>query len=260
MAKKIPEIDLSTHENFKRNENGLLEGVEYKFKPNGTIDWRAMVKPEHTVINLQYKAKLEQEFQKRIEDINVSELEDKYLLVLLAGFKELALLRGYEGVSYNVPTATRDYVAAICRIGWIPNYETNGKILHFESMADASIDTTSGFGSKYLMAMAENRAFVRCVRNSLGIHVVGADEIGPMNFMNAPVIKTFSPTEPHGVLENKLKTRSISFGQFKEKWLKLGHKEADSWNDLSDIPSEQIYVILEAISKKDESSRLGQKA
>ena len=31
---------------YKRNEHGLLENVDYTFKEDGSIDWRAMIKPE----------------------------------------------------------------------------------------------------------------------------------------------------------------------------------------------------------------------
>ena len=31
---------------YKRNEHGLLENADYAFNEDGSIDWRAMIKPE----------------------------------------------------------------------------------------------------------------------------------------------------------------------------------------------------------------------
>ena len=36
---------------FSRDENGFLNGVEYIFNTDCTINWRAMIKPEHLVPN-----------------------------------------------------------------------------------------------------------------------------------------------------------------------------------------------------------------
>jgi hypothetical protein len=234
---------------FQRNDCGLLSFIDYKYKENHLIDWRAMIRPEHTVINSQYKNELEQNLQKRIEDIDVSDVDDKHLLILLAGFKELASIRGYESVTYNVINASPDYVGVSCRIVWLPNYESGFRPLTFESLADASPNNTSGFARKYLMAIAENRAFVRCVRNSLGIPIVGKDEIGTMeqDFM-APA-KSFNPTSPHGVLQSILQEKKKSFEKFREEWVSIGHEEAKVWTGLGDIPPEQIFSILEAIKR-----------
>lgn len=242
---------MNTKNNFKafeRDENGLLSHVEYFFKEDSSINWRAMVKPEHTVLNLQYKPEIEQKYQKRVEDIKVNEVEDKFLLILLAGFKELAYIRGYNSVTYDVVKADRDFVAAKCRIVWTPNFETNGKELVFESLADANSDTTSGFASKYLMAIAENRAFVRCVRNSLGVHIVGADEIGP-RANSGGSNKSYGPSEPKGVLQSLLDQKNISFDKFKN-WAEAHNPDAKNWSGIQDVPSFEVFSLLEKIKKK----------
>jgi hypothetical protein len=238
--------NLKLNDSFKRDEHGLLKGIEYVFRDNSTIDWRAMVKSEYIVFNLQYKSEVEAKYQKRIEDVKVEEVEDKYLLILLAGMKELAFIRGYESVTYRVHEAHKRYAAVSCRIRWIPNYETNNRCLTFESLADASIETTSGFAQNYLMAMAENRAFVRCVRNSLGIHIVGVDEIGPKTngHFGAP-----PKSLPQGMLYQILEEKKIPFPRFKDEWVSMGHEEAKGWNAIEEVPSDQVFVILEAMKK-----------
>ena len=238
------------HNLFKRDENGLLSSVSYKYRDNHTIDWRAMVNPEYTVINAQYKNELEQVHQKPLEQLKSTDVEDKHLLVLLAGFKELAQIRGYKSVEYRVATANPEYVAVICRIVWIPNFETGGEPVVFESLADASYQNTSGFARAYLMAIAENRAFVRCVRNALGINIVGKDELGPVKGIDSvSQVKPLSPVEPHGVLQNILKEKNKNFLKFRDEWVALGHENAREWNVIQDIPGEEVFVILEAIKK-----------
>ena len=236
---------------FKRNESGLLDSVSYVYRENGSIDWRAMVKPEYTVINAQYKNQLEQIHQKGLEDIRPEEVEDKYLLVLLAGFKELAQIRGYSSVDYSVHAASPEYVMTACTISWIPNFETRGEPLYFTSLADASFGNTTSFGSLYLAAVAENRAFVRCVRNALGIHIVGADELGPKSVVNPQqvTIKKYSDTEPHGMLQNILKERKKSFEQLKTQWMEKGNHEAEKWSTLDDLTTDEIFLILESLKK-----------
>ena len=232
---------------FKRSEDGLLDNIEYQYKDNNTIDWRRMVNPEHTVLNLQYKNELEQIHQKSVDQINVTEVQDKHLLILLAGFKELAQIRGYEKVMYKISVAGPDYVCTQCRIKWIPNFETGGRPIIFEALADASTLNTSGFGRDYLAAVAENRAFVRAVRNSLGVNVIGKDEIGTVN--TSLKAKTVA-TEPQAVLETLLKERNKSFSKFKEEWVSLGNENAKTWTSVHDVPSSEIFAILEAVKKR----------
>ena len=64
-----------------------------------------------------------------------------------------------------------------CNITYLPNYETNFKEVTFSDVANAAIENTSSFIKKFLETIACNRAFVRCVRNFLNVHIVGDDEI-----------------------------------------------------------------------------------
>ena len=50
-------------------------------------------------------------------------------------------------------------------------------LLIYSDTANATLDNTDSFCAKFLETIACNRAFVRCVRNYLGVHIVGADEI-----------------------------------------------------------------------------------
>ena len=37
--------------NYKRNELGLLEGVNYEYNEDGSVNWRAMIAAEHLYPN-----------------------------------------------------------------------------------------------------------------------------------------------------------------------------------------------------------------
>ena len=50
----------------ERDQNGLItdnESLEYKFKDNGLIDWRAMIRPEHLYPNKQWFEKEIKKYQ-----------------------------------------------------------------------------------------------------------------------------------------------------------------------------------------------------
>jgi hypothetical protein len=103
-----------------RDANGLLTTVQYVYNPDGTINWRKMVKPEYLVAN-----------DRTTTEKDVTKLPDNQLLILLGGLKELAQVRGYQSVEYRPVAAKLDYFATVCRIVWIPNFETQGQIKIF---------------------------------------------------------------------------------------------------------------------------------
>src|SRR5882724_3270872 len=157
-----------------RNSHGLINNgnVKYAYTPEGLIDWRTMINPKHLAIN-------KFNFEKKGRPIpeSVSGLDDRDLLILLPGIKELAQIRGYESVTYSIVSPTSNYVIVSCKISWIPNFETEGREVSFSAIGDASPDNTNNFGKNYLGPIAENRAFVRSVRNFLKINIVSQEEI-----------------------------------------------------------------------------------
>ena len=172
-----PEINNSSGpELFQRDINGLLSNIQYSFNPDGSVNWRAMIKDDQLFPNRSW-------FQSRNKDMprTTEGLADHQLLIKLGGIKELARLRGFSDVSYEVVKCEIDHVAVICRTTFIPNYETGGKAVVFEDMANASTKNTSRFATKFLETIACNRSFVRCIRNFLNVHIVGDDEMDKSN-------------------------------------------------------------------------------
>lgn len=231
---------------FRRKADGLLEGVEYIYDTDGTINWKAMIKKDFLVPN---KEKFPPTTDFTALDINL--LEDNQLLILLGGVKNLALLRGFTCVNYDVLAAREDYVAVKCTINWIGNFETDNIPVEFSALADAHLQNTSGFGNKFLMAIAENRAFVRAVRNFLRINIAGQDEIDPSNKGNkTDVAEESQPTNPATLLCKTMSSAGLTFDVIKSKLIEEGTAEAEAWTSVNDIPRRKILEIIERIRRK----------
>jgi len=237
------DIDKNTIKNkpdkpITRNRYGLIEAdnINYIFNDDQTINWRAMVKSQYLVPNRQ-----------KTSETDVSKLEDKDLLILLGGIKELAQIRGFTDVTYNVVAASENYFATSCKITWIPNYETEGRIVTFEALADATINNTKNFARFFLAAIAENRAFVRCVRNFLKINIVGQEELGDAKLLDESTPE--NPTSPHVLLEKIMKEKNISFDNLKKKLLKENIENADAIQTVNDIPKVKIFELIDRIKK-----------
>jgi hypothetical protein len=227
---------------FNRNQYGLIEdeNINYIYNEDGTINWRGMVKTQYLVPNRQ-----------KTQETDVSKLEDKDLLILLGGIKELAQIRGYSKVEYKVVAANETYFATSCRITWVPNYEAGGKEIVFESLADATSNNTKSFARFFLAAIAENRAFVRCVRNFLKINIVGQEELGDAKLIDDSTPQE-SPTSPQALLAKVMKDKSITFDQLKKKLVKEKLENSENFNTILDIPKSKIFELIERIKAKNE--------
>ena len=226
--------DCIPSKSIKRNKHGLIEDLDggYIFNEEGMIDWRKMVKPEYLVPN-----------RDRTSETDVTKIEDKDLLILLGGIKELAQIRGYTNVTYGVVSPSSDYVIATCTITWIPNYETEGRDVTFSAIGDASHSNTKSFAKHFLGPIAENRAFVRCVRSFLKINIVSQEEMG---VQKAP---TESSADPKVLLGDLMKEKSMDFNAIKSKLIKEDYPNAQTLLSIKDIPNVKIFELLERIKK-----------
>ena len=226
---------------FKRNEYGLMEdkNVKYIFSDDGSVNWRKMVKPEFLVAN-----------RDRTDETDISKLEDHELIILLGGLKDLANIRGYHSVTYTVTHASPEYVCVSCSIVWIGNYETEkGESVLFQSVADAGLNNTEGFGQLYLAAIAENRAFCRAVRNFLRINIVAKEEI--KNVKISKPNPTKNSASPHIFLTNLMKEKKVNFSSIKDKMVKEAVDGAKEWGTIKDIPRIKMFEIIERMQKVD---------
>jgi len=228
----MPEIKIL--ENFKRDENGLLNkpSIPYQFNDDGSINWRAMIRHDFLVPN-----------KERTKETDVTKLEDKDLIILLGGIKELAQIRGYTNVRYSVTSPASDYVVAVCSISFIPNYETGNQQIEFSAIGDASPFNTKDFAKNYLGPIAENRAFCRCVRNFLKINIVAQEELGKSKEEEKNAF------DPSSLLQKVMKEKNISFSMIKNRLIKENYPNAAEIVSISEIPKIKIFELLDRISK-----------
>ena len=238
---------------WKRNEHGLLESIEYIFNEDGSVNWRAMINPEHLYPNKDWF-----EMRKMPVPESIEGLDDSQLLIKLGGIKEIAKLRGMKSIHYQIEESSDERVVVRCSIDWVENYENpHGEWgCSFSSIANATIHNTNGFAAKFLECIAENRSFVRTVRNFLGIHIVGADEIDSSK-NKSPIVTPSSSAgakdiSPQGILKEK---SGVDFNSFKESlrgWYKAGTYTNDpdaikAWTDYKDIPAKECRKLLKLI-------------
>jgi hypothetical protein len=233
---------------FSRDLNGFLTGVDYKFNDDNTINWRAMIRAEHLVPN---RDSFKNKPDLNLKELDVTTLQDNQLLILISGIKELAQIRGYDSVKYDVIEARPDYVAVKCTINFIGNYETRFDSVSFSSLADAHWDNTHNFAKNFLMAIAENRAFVRTVRNFLKIHIVGSDELGGKTTNPSVVDDAIISTQPVALLQKTMNDYNVSFDQIRDGAIKKKIDGAESWTSCDDIPPLSIFTIVSGIKTKN---------
>ena len=227
-----------------RDGDGLIAdgSVEYKFTDDGQIDWRKMIKSENLVPN-----------KSRTIENDVTKIKDYQLIILLGGIKELAQIRGYTDVTYDVTSPSSDYVVATCTISWKPNYETEGEIVVFSAIGDASPHNTNSFASNFLGPIAENRAFVRCVRNFLKINIVGKEELGGSS-PSPTASNTSTPTadslmDPRSMLQTVMNEKGVGFEKIKAKLVAENYDAAEALESLNDIPKLKAFELIERLKK-----------
>ena len=233
-----------------------MSKTDYKYNEDGSINWRAMVKAEYLYPNKDW-------FESRNKSVpeTIEGLADNQLLIKLGGLKELAKLRGYNSVSYDVIRCDRDYVVVKCKISWKALTDKNPSMViledpcTFEDVANATLENTNDFCAKFLETIATNRAFVRCVRNYLGINIVGDDEIDKSknkNYVYENIETSINDISPQGLLRKQAKDKlnCSSFDDFKNYLRKLWsdekykNEEAKSWKDFSCVPAKECRKLL----------------
>ena len=221
----------------KRDAKGLLDSIDYTFNEDGAIDWRAMIKDQYLVPN-----------REKTSETDVSRLKDAELIILLGGIKELSQIRGFTSVKYDVKCPSSDYVVATCSIDWTPNYETEGQAITFSAIGDASPNNTKSFARNFLGPIAENRSFVRCVRNFLKINIVGQEELGEGKFFQPPEQES-AVISPHSLLESAMKEKNVSLANLKKRLKDEGYEGSDDISSISNISKVKVFELIERIKK-----------
>lgn len=240
---------MATKTKYTRNVLGLFDGVEYQYNEDGTVNWRSMISPEHLYVNKEWFERWEKPIPNTTKD-----LKDHQLLIKLGGIKELAKLRGFTSVTYpDITTSREGYCVVKCRIQWVPNFENPDGAL-FEDVANATFNNTSNFAEKFLEPIAANRAFVRCVRNFLNIHIVGADEVDGSK--GKQVQSQESGQTRHGPIETLKKNLDMGDNDFeafkgivgglitKNKFKSDSFEKWENWGDISSPDAVKLIKTL----------------
>lgn len=200
--------------------NGDQPKPGYPRKPDGSINWRALVQPAHVYVKKGDEHKVATALGVTPQDIkdgkyDTTRVEDKYLVIRKAGLIELARIRGYYAAVPEVKYASRDYVVVQTHIEWKPFDDQDA--VTTGGVGEASPDNTSSFMRVYLAAAAENRAFSRAVRQFLNIDIVSNDELGGNGVEpevdSGPSVA--SSLSPQGVLQKTVEESKSSFDKMK---------------------------------------------
>lgn len=216
------------------NEFGLWENVKYIFNENGSVNWRKMIDNEYIVPN-----------RDKTTETDISKLEDKDLLIKLFGFRSLAKLRRTLSETTQTFHPSPEFVSSTTTIVWAGNYETGGVSTVSTGSADAHAGNTNEFVRSFLTTIAENRSFVRAVRNYLGIPVLGQDEIGNKQ----PTESGNSSGKPIDTLKGMLEKRSVKFQSFKNRMIKEGVEGSEAWTDIDSVSSSVVFECIEKLSE-----------
>lgn len=210
-------------------------------------NWRERVKPEWLYINHEA---INRGLVKR--DTPVDQVEDRHLCIKLAGLRALALERGYSIVDYQIVTASADYVAMKCSISW--DETENEEACIFSSTADAHLNNTKDFCQNFLCAIAENRAFSRCIRNFLNIEIVSDAELGDAKktgngVPDSPVVEF----DVYDKLNEAMAARGLTFEKVKAKLTEEGYEGIENINSIRDLDSLEVMKLTNRINKAGKS-------
>jgi hypothetical protein len=176
-------------------------------------------------------------------------------VLLLQFFKDIAHKEGFLSVRYSpLGNADQGYCGVSCEIEW-PNLPRISS-----GLADAHFNNCHSFTKYYLSPMAENRSFIRAVKQYFNIPYLGKDEIGQTPKEEPKTNE--APTGPYVVLKKaaKDKLNITSFDGFKSflrkqvkedpdiAWLKPDeYKEWAEYNDWQEIKKPKILELINKI-------------
>lgn len=219
---------------------------------SNTPCWRSAIPRKFFAPNMQA---LTDEEAKLLEQgqLSVDTLPDNKLLLLLAGVKYIAKEHGYSKVDYTALSVLPDFVSVKCTIVW-ENPRLDVLSIEFSALADAHKGNTSGFARDYLTAMAENRAFSRCVRNFLGIDVLTESEIysgSATQQEKQAEIQEEVKIDPLKNLKETMKKYKIKFAAVKALAIQQGIEGADRWSTVDDIAADinKVVQVQELLNK-----------
>jgi len=248
-----PQTKTAPPKMFERNKYGLIEGADYKYKEDGSIDWKNMIDPKFVYVNpdTRRRSRLETKYNKPLEQIKPFEdrVDDADLVISLGGLKQLLRIRGYESVHYTICETNERYAGVNCSIYFVPSYEVEMRSVKYSDNACAHLDNANGFGKNYLLETATNRAFARCIRNFLNINIVSQEELGGVAPNPAEATENISVS----LLKQAMDKYKVSWEKIHAKLIEDKVDGAESFTSINDIPPFKNFELIERIKKAAES-------
>jgi hypothetical protein len=229
-----------------RDDKGLVANITHEYDEQGFVDWRKMVNKKHVALNRHSAAKAGVDVNALTDEEKQKYLDtwpDEKKVILLAGFKELARLRGYYFVN-NIVTQENEKVVCHCTISWLPNWESPNGVT-YTSVASAAPSNVAPDFVPFLEAVACNRAFSRAVRESLNIHVVSDAELNPTE-----EVKIATPFKLVERLRDKCKEANIAFDTVIAGLAGQGLMNA-GWVSWETLPMEAATVAFDLFDAKN---------
>jgi hypothetical protein len=234
---------------LRNQETGLLNGKDHPLDENGFVNWRAMIDKKFFVLNQwNYARKFGIDIavlteEEKQEHLNTAKDED--LLVLLGGFKSVARLRGYSSINSELVSSDAEKSVVKVTITWIPNFETDFNTVRVSAIKSASLMNTHKDFFRYSEAIAENRAFITCVRNTLNIPVIGNDELKEDESLD---IK-YSAPKPNKFLKEFCEKNRISFGEVATLAQENKYNWSEKWEDFNKIDASTAGSLLHDLTR-----------
>lgn len=280
---------------FERDSStGLIKGFPYQYTPDGRIDWVRHVDKRHLYVIREKEAAVVKQQGKPISEVDLSLVDERWLRIKLAGFNQLANLRGYSSLRYHSLHCDQGKAAVVCEMELIGNTETNGQPIICSAIASATNVSTGRDFSPYLETFAENRAFARCVKRALQINILSDQEIdaeahesvsGGTTSAATPTVATSSSGEsaeaaasvgvlPYQHLEAKCrnhkapltgKPQPIGFDALKARTLEMRNNpdtpanercvsDPAEWASFADIPPADAWLLMGKIELADKKA------
>lgn len=242
---------------IERDENGLIKGLNYIYNSNGKVDWKSMIPREFLYINPDPKkrAKIESDYRKSYEELDPikDDIKDSDLVILLNGLRHLLNIRGHNYVKLTPLESREDYASVNCQISFIPNFEEEGRSVYHEDNACAHPRNTSNFAQNYLLEIASNRAFCRCLRSYLKIGIVSREELGA-SLIEPPQDNGLPDLNQISRLTDLMESKRVTWAHLKER-MKLDACYDEAWTSIEKLPKDIIFRYIERLKKKSETPK-----
>lgn len=239
---------------FNRLPNGLVQDYPYQRSSDGRIDWKALLNTKWLRVKDDKKAEVEMRYGKKVRELDLSKIEDYYLYVTLGGYNEVARLRGFDKLNQHVDYVDGTKAVVTCTMRFIPNEEEpNG--IECAGVASGSLYNISRDFAPFMETIAENRAFIRCVRRALNINIVGQEELGSDKAVPLPASAAQEESvgfAPYVLLSNRCKSLKISFDKLRERSVAIKDllkSDPATWTDWKDIQENECFVLMTKINE-----------